>query len=38
MKSEIARRLKLRYSPVAVLFADEKPDGARDAVPMGVFP
>ena len=32
MKSEIARRLKLRYSPVAVLFADEKPDGALEFI------
>lgn len=28
MKSEVAKRLKLRYSPVAVLFTDEKPVGA----------
>lgn len=28
MRSEIAKRLKLRYSPVAVLFTDEKPVGA----------
>lgn len=28
MKSEIARRLKLRYSPIAVIFTNEKPQGA----------
>lgn len=28
MQSEIAQRLKLRYSPVAVLFTNEKPQGA----------
>ncbi|WP_425059559.1 hypothetical protein SCACP_01510 [Sporomusa carbonis] len=28
MDSEIAQRLKLRYSPVAILFTDEKPPGA----------
>lgn len=32
MNSEIARRLKLRYSPVAILFADEKPSGALEFV------
>ena len=28
MQSEIARRLKLRYAPVAILFSNEKPEGA----------
>jgi len=28
MQSEIARRLKLRYAPVAILFSNEKPQGA----------
>ena len=28
MDSEIARRLKLRYQPVAIMFSDEKPEGA----------
>jgi uncharacterized protein (DUF169 family) len=28
MQSEIAQRLKLRYSPVAILFSQEKPQGA----------
>ena len=28
MQSEIAQRLKLRYSPVAILFTNEKPEGA----------
>ncbi len=28
MHSEIAKRLKLRYAPVAILFTDEKPPGA----------
>ncbi len=28
MQSEIAQRLKFRYSPVAILFSDEKPQGA----------
>ena len=28
MNSELATRLKLRYSPVAVLFSDEKPEKA----------
>ncbi|WP_281253676.1 DUF169 domain-containing protein [Sporomusa silvacetica] len=28
MQSEIAQRLKLRYSPVAILFTNEKPQGA----------
>ncbi|MDF2875275.1 MAG: putative ArCR [Sporomusa sp.] len=28
MQSEIAQRLKLRYSPIAVLFTNEKPPGA----------
>ena len=28
MQSEIAQRLKLRYSPVAILFANKKPQGA----------
>lgn len=28
MQSEISRRLKLRYSPIAVIFADEKPHNA----------
>lgn len=30
MKSEIAQRLKLRYSPAAILFANEKPEGAME--------
>ncbi len=28
MDSELAKKLKLKYSPVAVLFSDEKPQGA----------
>ncbi len=28
MRSEIAERLKLRYSPIAVLFTNKKPEGA----------
>ena len=28
MQSEIAKRLKLRYSPIAILFTGEKPQGA----------
>ncbi|MDF2570992.1 MAG: hypothetical protein K0R55_2596 [Sporomusa sp.] len=28
MQSEISQRLKLRYSPIAVLFTNEKPQGA----------
>ncbi len=28
MQSEISSRLKLRYSPVAIVFTDEKPAGA----------
>jgi hypothetical protein len=28
MHSEIAQRLKLKYSPIAVLFSNEKPHGA----------
>lgn len=30
MHSEIAQRLKLKYSPVAILFTDEKPSGAAE--------
>ena len=30
MLSEIASRLKLRYSPVAIVFTDEKPAGATE--------
>jgi uncharacterized protein (DUF169 family) len=30
MNSEIARRLRLRYPPVAILFTDEKPAGAAE--------
>jgi uncharacterized protein (DUF169 family) len=30
MNSEIAKRLKLKYLPVAVLFSDEKPQDAQE--------
>lgn len=30
MRSEIAERLKLRYSPIAILFTNEKPAGAME--------
>lgn len=32
MQSEIAQRLKLRYSPIAILFTNEKPEGALEFI------